>query len=334
MLDEPISPELALVDGGPTGRWPAEVEAMIDPLDVRHAAAGPSGTPDASSMSVEALLLQAGLITADQLSEVVRDSVLLSRTSAEVLVERGLVAPEALEAVLAKASAPPPVALPFPLPVETLPLHPLVQVEAPLEPVMPSLVAQQSSPVALISTEPTLVAELRSVAAQPPPLEPASPFFPEALQALLTPMATLAAEVPAVETPPLQPVAQPEATVEAAIRSVALEQSLPVVPLPVELELAEPELVAPVMPSTPPMVAERPAEPTPTSVATVFAVLLRLQTGERIAVDKAASFEAAAQVARGHADRFAGATEWPFLAGRCIRPDAVVSVDIERTLEA
>lgn len=338
MLDEPISPELALVDGGPAGSWPAEVEAMIDPLDARRAAvtAGPSGMADASSMSVEALLFQAGLITADQLGEVVRDSVLLNRPSAEVAVERGLVSPAALEAVLAKASAPPPDALPFPLPVEALQLHAVVQAEAPLEPEMPSVIAEQSSPVVLLPAEPAIVAELPPVAAPPAPLEPASPFSPEALQALLASIPTPTAEVPAVEvstveTPPLQPVAQPEAPIEAAMPSVVLE---PVVLLSVEPELVAAEPVEPVMPPTPPMVAELPVEPTPTSVATIFAVLLRLQTGERIAVDKAASFEAAAEVARGHADRFAGATEWPFLAGRCIRPDAVVSVDIERTLEA
>ena len=341
MLDEPISPELALVGGGPAGSWPAEVEAMIDPLDVRRAAAtaGPSGMADAASMSVEALLLQAGLITADQLGEIVRDSVLLNRPSAEVVLERGLVAPEALEAVLAKASAPPPVALPFPLPVEMLPLDAVVEVEARLEPEMPSVVAEQSSPVVLQPAEPTIVAEFIPVAAPPAPLEPASPFSPEALQALLASIPTPAAEVPAaevpvVETQPLQPVVQPEVPVETAMPSVVLEQSPPLVLLPVEPELVAAEPVEPVMPPTPPMVAELPAEPTPTPVATIFAVLLRLQTGERIPVDKAASFEAAAQVARGHADRFAGATEWPFLAGRCIRPDAVVSVDIERTLEA
>lgn len=341
MLDQPISPELALVDGWPAGRRPAEVEAVIDPLDIRRApvTAGPSGMGDASSRSVEAMLFQAGLITADQLGELVRDSVVLNRPAAEVALERGLVSQEVLEAVLAKTFAPSRDALPFPLPVEIMPLNPVIRAETPLEPIVPAVIAEQSPQVVLLPAEPATVAELHALAEPAIPLEPASPLSSEALQALLAaaPAADVVRgevqtvyDVPPVETLPLQP----EAPVEPAMPSVAPQQSQPVVLLPAEPELAVAEPLEPVMRPTPPTVADLPAEATPTSVATVFAVLLRLQTGERINVDKAASFETAAHVARRLADRLAGATEWPLLAGRCIRPDAVVSVDIERTLEA
>jgi hypothetical protein len=328
MLEQPISPELA----------------MIDPLDARREAgtAGPSAMAEASSMSVEALLFQAGLITADQLGELVRDSVVLNRPAAEVALERGLVSSAALQEVLAKASAPAPDSLPFPLPVETLPLHAVPEVEAPLE---PEVVAE---------VQPVVVPEL--------PLQPVSPFSPEALEALL-------AAVPIAEAARIE-VALPEAPAEPAMPAFVAEQIPPVVllpdPMPVAVEpmpvaVAEPMPVAvepmPVAVAEPMPVAVEPmpvavepmpvavepmpvaVEPMPAAVepmpvATTFAVLLRLQTGERIPVDRAASFETASEVARGLADRFAGATEWPLLAGRYIRPDAVVSVDIERALEA
>jgi hypothetical protein len=350
MLEEPISPELALVHGVPAGGWPAADRTMVDPLDARRPAvtASPSSSVDAS-VSVEALIFQAGLITADQLGELVRDSVVLNRPAAEIAVERGLVSSAALQQVLAKVSPPAPVALPFPLPAEALPPHNAV---ADVEPAI----------------EPVIVAELHPVVvpdAPPAPVPAFSPFSPEALQALIAPVPTadpLPAEVQAVheissveapEPPPVAPVAP-------AMPPVAVEQSPPVVLLSAEpVHAAEEPVVEPgppamppmaaeppaepaplasamepVLPATPSLVAEPPAEPSPTPVATVFAVLLRLQTGERIAVDTAASFEAAAEVARELAGRFARATEWPLLAGRCIRPEAVVSVDIERTLEA
>ena len=352
MLEEPISPELALVHGVPAGGWPAPDRAMVDPLDARRPAvtAAPSTSAEAA-VSVEALIFQAGLITADQLGELVRDSVLNNRPAAEIAVERGLVSSAALQEVLAKASPPTPVALPFPLPAEALPPHNAV---ADVEPAI----------------EPVVVPELHSVVvpeAPPAPVSAFSPFSPEALQALIAaaPAANpLPAEVPAVheiasvETPEPLPVAP----VAPAMPPVVMEQSPPVVVLSAEPSpVAEEPVVESVLPATPPFVAEPPAEPAPmpvamepvqpamtslvveppaepapapTPVATVFAVLLRLQTGERIDVDTAASFEAAVEVARELAGRFARATEWPLLAGRCIRPEAVVSVDIERTLEA
>jgi hypothetical protein len=320
MLEQPISPELA----------------MIDPLDARREAgtAGPSAMAEASSMSVEALLFQAGLITADQLGELVRDSVVLNRPAAEVALERGLVSSAALQEVLAKASAPAPDSLPFPLPVETLPLHAVPEVEAPLE---PEVVAE---------VQPVVVPEL--------PLQPVSPFSPEALEALL-------AAAPIADAVRIE-VALPEAPAEPAMPAFVAEEIPPVVllpdPMPVAVEpmpvaVAEPMPVAvepmpvavepmPVAVEPMPVAVEpmpaavepMPAAVEPMPVATTFAVLLRLQTGERIPVDRAASFETASEVARGLADRFAGATEWPLLAGRYIRPDAVVSVDIERALEA
>lgn len=70
-----------------------------------------------------------------------------------------------------------------------------------------------------------------------------------------------------------------------------------------------------------------------TSQTATFGVLVRLQTGEQLAVQSASSFEDAVEQAQSLAGRFSRAGEWPFIAGRCIRPEAVVSIDIERSLE-
>src|SRR5438552_2236095 len=233
MLEQPISPELA----------------MIDPLDARREAgtAGPSAMAEASSMSVEALLFQAGLITADQLGELVRDSVVLNRPAAEVALERGLVSSAALQEVLAKASAPAPDSLPFPLPVETLPLHALPEVEAPLE---PEVVA---------AVQPVVVPEL--------PLQPVSPFSPEALEALLA-AAPIAGAV-RIEA------ALPEAPAEPAMPAFVAEQIPPVVllpdPMPVAVEPMPVAVVEPMPVAVEPMpVAVEPmpvaVEPMPAAV--------------------------------------------------------------------
>ena len=75
-----------------------------------------------------------------------------------------------------------------------------------------------------------------------------------------------------------------------------------------------------------------PSAPIP-ALAPAFAVVVRLVSGERLAVDAAESLESAAQLARSLAGRFSQAGDWPLVGGRFIRPEAVVSIDIERGLE-
>ena len=79
------------------------------------------------------------------------------------------------------------------------------------------------------------------------------------------------------------------------------------------------------------MVASTEGDPAATT--STFTILVRLQSGERLAADTAATFENAAEVARALAGELARAGEWPFVSGRFIRPTAIVSIDIERTLE-
>ena len=65
----------------------------------------------------------------------------------------------------------------------------------------------------------------------------------------------------------------------------------------------------------------------------MYLVLLRLVSGERIPIEGTATREDAEELARNTAHRFGSTTEWPLVGSRCIRPDAVVSVDIERQLD-
>jgi hypothetical protein len=248
------------------------------------------------------MLFGAGLISADQLGELVRDTIQLGRPASELAVERGFVSAEALHTVLAQNGTATPAAPPVEIQA-TEPAPPTIALDfAPveIEPAQPQPTFELSSAQALLLAEETVIpAE---------PLAAAEPFAP------------LTFEAAPVESAPAQPMPTFDLAAMPA-PAIAEEAAVPAEPV-----TAAAEPLAAVMPLRPPAEAEVAAEP-------AFAVLVRLQTGERVAVDTATSYEAAVGVARTIAAGFAGTTEWPLLAGRCIRPEAVVSVDIERNLQ-
>lgn len=130
-----------------------------------------------------------------------------------------------------------------------------------------------------------------------------------------------AAVSPVVVQPASPPQAEPLKSLDERVQAAVARAAH--TPAHAPVATAPPEAV--------PMIALPEADtvvPPPT-----FTVLVHLRTGERLAAETAATFENAAEVARSLAGQLARATEWPLIAGRCIRPDAVVSVDIERTLE-
>lgn len=129
-------------------------------------------------------------------------------------------------------------------------------------------------------------------------------------------LALLVTQAPATETP-----APPEPTPAPVARPV-----LEVAPEPAP----EPEPMQPEPTQSKPAPEPMQSEPALETVARVYA---RLSTGERIEI---ASFpelrqarDRAADVVR---DLSATQPEWPFIAGRFVRPEAVVSVDVEATL--
>ena len=117
------------------------------------------------------------------------------------------------------------------------------------------------------------------------------------------------------------------------IQPVAMPAPLPVQPLP-----------APSRPAAAPVSASAPAVPTvgfagagpatptteaPSQSAVTFRVFARLSNGERIEVGTHGD-EAAAKAEATALMRFlreAGG-DWPFLDGRFVRPEAIVSVDV------
>jgi hypothetical protein len=94
------------------------------------------------------------------------------------------------------------------------------------------------------------------------------------------------------------------------------------VPVPVPAPVPEPAPVAPTaLPPAPETVVQAHVAP--------VALFIRLANGERIAAGTFASQELAMNEGRLLALRMGHEGEWPFLEGRYIRPEAVVSIDVE-----
>jgi 2-oxoglutarate dehydrogenase E2 component (dihydrolipoamide succinyltransferase) len=117
-------------------------------------------------------------------------------------------------------------------------------------------------------------------------------------------------------------------------------------PAPAAVAPAEPLAAAPVAepaPAPAPAPAATPepelpaAEPTPEPIQSAprphvaARVLVRLENGERIEVGHFEGFEAAKKRAHALMAELGQAAEWPFLSGRYVRPDAIVSIDIDLT---
>jgi hypothetical protein len=120
----------------------------------------------------------------------------------------------------------------------------------------------------------------------------------------------------------------------------------PVAPAP---PAPAPEPVAPAPPAAAAPAAEEPApapaptpEPAPAPLqapeqqaaprAGVGArVLVRLENGERIDVGSFEGFEAAKERARSLMAELQQSPDWPFLSGRFVRPEAIVSIDVDLT---
>jgi Type II secretion system (T2SS), protein E, N-terminal domain len=233
---------------------------------------------------------------------------------------------------------------PVPAPVvETAPAPQVVEAAAPVEPVasIPEPALPAVEPV-VPAAEPTLPDAEPVLAAEPvapPAVEPVVPQVAEPV-------------APQVEEPSVPMTVDPVAqTVEPAAtqpvqngqgfwlgETVAEPLPQPVLPAEPAEPVAQVEPVAPVDPvatAAPPVpsleaepVAEAPVtepEPQPTPSWTVA---LRLADGERIEVGEFVSEAEAMEGARGVVAQLAADAGWPFFAGRFLRPDTIVSVDL------
>jgi hypothetical protein len=129
-------------------------------------------------------------------------------------------------------------------------------------------------------------------------------------------------ELPAVELPAIAPEPEPVAAVEP-------EPAPPVTPAPAPIEVA-PEPVAELAPepvNVPEL--EELFAPAPKR-ATDFRVVVRLKEGDGVEVGSFRDFGTAMEGAQEVIEQFSTATDgqWPFYAGRFIRPDLIVSVDV------
>jgi len=179
------------------------------------------------------------------------------------------------------------------------------------------------------------------------PVEPAAPVVDY-----------FAADAPAAEPAPVEelpvpaPVAPAEPEPAPAVEPAAVQ---PLVELPpVELPAISPEPVAPAVEPEPiALVAPAPVELTPEPIieplaaaepvrvpeleelfapkrSTDFRVVVRLKEGDGVEVGSFRDFGTAMEGAQEVIEQFSSATDgqWPFYAGRFIRPDLIVSVDV------
>jgi outer membrane biosynthesis protein TonB len=147
------------------------------------------------------------------------------------------------------------------------------------------------------------------------------------------------APVQAAPAAPAAPAPEPPAPTPAP---VAAE---PAAPAPVVPAAPEPVAAAPApaaepvpapepepVPAPPaPAAAEAPAEQAAPRTDVATRVLIRLENGERIEVGNFDGFDAAKKRAAELMDELRQSSEWPFLSGRYVRPDAIVSIDIDLT---
>jgi MshEN domain len=138
-----------------------------------------------------------------------------------------------------------------------------------------------------------------------------------------------------------EPVAEPEPEIdEAPFQAPVFAPSVPDFEAEVEPEpLPEPEPAQPYPPAasqraTPPETFEEPETPVDASAAVethaAWRVTIRLANGERVDAGVFDGEDAARQEARTVMAQVADAEsgEWPFVSGRFLKPDTIVSVDI------
>jgi hypothetical protein len=230
-----------------------------------------------------------------------------------------------------------PVAAPQPLPVAeaapapevVVPVAPLAEVAPVIEELLPVVepIAPAAEPAAPVALAPEPVVEVAPVAPEPvalapePPLVEVTPIVPGPA----APVALAPEPVLAVAPVPPGPVALvPEPVVEVT----------PIVPEPAAPVALAPEPVVAVAPVPPAPVAEvAKVEETEADQGTAFKVVLRLMNGERIDAHTCNG----AVAARRHAEELvrglaAGPERWPYFSGRFVRPESIVSVDVEAAL--
>jgi hypothetical protein len=225
---------------------------------------------------------------------------------------------------------PAPASLPAEPAAADVPVDPVPAAPEPV--VAPEPVASEPVPDPVAAVEPPVVPD--AVEPAPQPLEaPAEPVEPLAEAVLQTPEEPVS--FPAEESAP-EPVAEPLPAAEAPVMP---EPAAPVEPVagpePATLEpVPSPEPAPPAPMPYPPAAAqpEAPLEPVedPVPGGVVFHVTVRLSNGERVEAGEFADLAGAKQQAKSLVTTVAEADQddWPYVSGRFLKPDTIVSVDI------
>jgi len=237
------------------------------------------------------------------------------------------------ESSMASEPAPapqPPVAPVAPAP-EVAPAQPEQAAPPPPPPPPPQPAPMQQDPEPLMAPplEPVTPQETEPAVIELKPVTPAQdePDIPAAAQA--------EPELPVMVAEPVPP-APPE------LEAVAPEQPIapPPPPEPVEQSVPEIQVIAPPAPveeiSLEPSAPEPPAVEEPVfelpalaPQAGAFRVIVRLSDGDGVEVGEFRDFGTAMQGAQEVIDQFSHSNgTWPFYAGRFIRPDLIISVDV------
>ena len=238
------------------------------------------------------------------------------------------VAPEP-PAQLEPVQAPPPAQAPPQPDPEPLMAPPEPAIEpAPLQPPAP---APEPEPAALEPVAPPTMAPPEPELPQIEPITLAPPVAPAPVEA--PPAAEMApAEMAPVEMAPVEPVEI--VPVEAARVEIGPDDFAPI-ELPADPFLSAPApelLIEPALQSEPPIdpsFFEELETPQPQGRRGSFTVVVRLSDGEGVEVGEFRDFGTAMEGAQEVIEQFSNANgSWPFYAGRFIRPDLIVSVDV------
>ena len=244
----------------------------------------------------------------------------------------------------ASADAAPPLEIAPAAPTPAPELAPPLEVVEPsaLEPALASAPVEEhvvpESPVAAepstpsepeVDPEPVLHAEPEVAQVEPVTSpEPVLHAEPEVVQVepVTSPEPALSPEPETAPEPVSSPVPLP-----APEPAHAPEPQAPAEPAPAPVPLPEP--VSPPTPAPYPPAASAPAaaDPLPPTGGALYEVTIRLVNGERVEAGTFQELAAAKESARALMAQVvaaAGQGEWPFVNGRFLKPDTIVSVDI------
>jgi hypothetical protein len=272
------------------------------------------------------MLLKFALVTPAQLGEAMREESATGRPLWEIVQERGWVSREDLIRLAERSSNAEDAVGLAPTPqVVLLAQPPAAGVTSPEEAAPapgPDFTQSAQVPAQLPTPLPDF-----TPAGVTAPVDPASP--PVAFETAPPPFSAPVAELDAVAGPEPEPIpAEPPVSAAAASPVTA-----PVEPVHAAAAAAETGHVPSFEVAPAPVAQAQRGEEREAETGTAFRIVLRLTNGERIEAQTCTG----AVAARSHAEEFirglaAGPERWPYVSDRFIRPESILSVDVERSL--